>query len=218
MQTYLRMLGFIRPYLGHVIGSVVLMIFFSFVSTTSLWMISPFLGTLFEVETPMGTAFGPEPSAPVEDATTVDDATVDGDATAVEQIQGRMDALKEWRDEIKAKLDTYLLQGTREEALLRIVIVFFVLFLLKNITGYFQQILMAYVSERLIQTLRNELYMQFTRLPLGFFHRHRAGELISRATNDVLVANRCVNVSFTNLVRDPILLVMYASHCSSAGS
>ena len=43
---------------------------------------------------------------------------------------------------------------------------------------------------------------------LGFYHRYRAGELISRATNDVLVAQKCVGVSFTTLVRDPLYIIM----------
>jgi subfamily B ATP-binding cassette protein MsbA len=81
--------------------------------------------------------------------------------------------------------------------------------LLKNVAGYPQAVFTDYVQLSLIRDLRNRLYERFTELPLAFYHRHRAGELISRATNDVLVVNRSVNVSFTNTARDPLLVVVY---------
>ena len=76
------------------------------------------------------------------------------------------------------------------------------LILLKNITCYIQEVLMVYVGQAVIRDLRNELYLKMTAMPMSFFHRHKAGELISRATNDVQIANKTINVSFTNLVRD----------------
>ena len=36
-----------------------------------------------------------------------------------------------------------------------------------------------------------------------------AGELISRATNDVLIAQQCVSMSFTRLINDPIQILLY---------
>jgi len=93
--------------------------------------------------------------------------------------------------------------------LLRICLVFFFMVLGKNVTGYFQEILMVYVSHSVIRDLRDKLFLQLTSLPLSFYHHHKAGELISRATNDVLVAEKCVNVSFTKLVRDPMFILSY---------
>jgi len=89
------------------------------------------------------------------------------------------------------------------------VVVFFFVWLAKNLAAYGQAVLMNYVGLRIVRDLRDELFAKFMSLPLAFFHRFRAGELISRASNDVQIANKCVNVSFTNLVRDPIFIVMY---------
>ncbi len=68
---------------------------------------------------------------------------------------------------------------------------------------------MVYVGENIIRDLRNALYLKFTTLPLSFYHKNKAGELISRATNDVLMAQKCVGVSFTTLLRDPIQIIMF---------
>ena len=78
-------------------------------------------------------------------------------------------------------VQTSLLQGTKQEALLRICITAFVLLLLKNITGYIQEMLMVWLSERVVRDLRNRLFAKLTAMPLSFYHRHKAGELISRA-------------------------------------
>ena len=102
-----------------------------------------------------------------------------------------------------------MLRGTKQEALLRICLVFFIAALIKNIACYVQEVLMVYVGQAVIRDLRAQLYFKLTHMPLGFYHQHKAGELISRATNDVMVAQQCVGLSFTKLVKDPIFLVMY---------
>jgi subfamily B ATP-binding cassette protein MsbA len=220
MGTYLRILRYIRPYVVHVVLAVVTMVVFSVLSTTSIWMISPFLGTLFANEQggsplsaldPTGLSATQAPPAVTPAGSANDPQVKDAAARTerVDQLRSRMSGLERWRNQIKAKVDGYLLRGSKQDALKRIVLVFFFLFLGKNITGYLQSVLMVYVGERVIKDLRDALFQQLTSLPLGFFHRHRAGELISRATNDVQIANKCVNVSFTNLVRDPIFIVMY---------
>jgi len=99
--------------------------------------------------------------------------------------------------------------GSKTASLRRIVIVFFLLFLFKNIFGYAQAFTMAYIERRVMKDIRDDLFSHFQRLPLSYFHKRRAGQLISRVTNDVEVANKGINVSFTNLSRDPILIMMY---------
>ena len=102
-----------------------------------------------------------------------------------------------------------MLKGTKQEALLRICLVFFIAALIKNVACYLQEVLMVYVGQAVIRDLRNRLYLKLTAMPLGFYHQHKAGELISRATNDVMIAQQCVGLSFTKLVKDPIFLIMY---------
>ncbi len=199
MHVYLRILRWIRPYLPQVVASVVLTIIFSLLSSTSIVIFEPFLRTLFADDVAVSTMLAADP-APAETTSPL----------SMFEAPAR---IKERLEELKTQADVYLMRGTRAEALWRMVWVIFFLFLAKNVTQYFGAILMTYVGQRVIKDMRDATFDAFTRLPLSFYHRYRAGELISRATNDVLIAQKTVNVSFTNLVRDPLLIVMYLSVC-----
>ncbi len=181
MHTYLRVLRLARPYLPKILLSMVLMVVFSLLSVFGIVLLVPFLEALFSGDGTLGAA------APVLET---------GGTAAL-------------RERLLAGLSSALLQGTRTEALWRIVVVFFAATLIKNTAGYLQMILTDQVQHGFIRDLRNRLFVRFTELPLSFYHYRRTGELISRATNDVQVVNRCLNVSFTNTARDPVLIVAY---------
>ncbi|MFT5232503.1 MAG: subfamily B ATP-binding cassette protein MsbA [Candidatus Krumholzibacteriia bacterium] len=236
MKTYLRMLRMIKPYTVQLVLAVIFMIIFSFMSIFSIGMISPFLKALFN-KTDTGVVMelpGSELSAPITTGS-YDEAGVthEGDHQASadlaervsqESAQGlndedrreRYDSLKDQFtgvDRLKLRFSEWvsvtMLKGTKQEALLRICIAFFLAALIKNIACYIQEILMVYVGQAVIRDLRNQLYLKLTRLPLSYYNQHKAGELISRATNDVMVAQQCVGLSFTKLIKDPVMLIMY---------
>jgi ATP-binding cassette, subfamily B, bacterial MsbA len=203
MNTYLRVLRFVKPYWPQILGSVFFMVIFSLLSGMSIVMMGPFLEALFS----------DEPAAIVQTAEVgtelVGEAAEAGDmADTALQLQESF-SLQGLRDKLMLKLNSYLLRGTKMESLWRIVVVFFVLTLLKNVSGYVQFLFTNYVQYSFIRDLRDRLYARMAYLPLSFYHEHRAGELISRATNDVLVVNRSVNMSFTNISRDPLMIVLY---------
>jgi len=233
MKTYFRMLKMIRPYTVQLVLAVVFMIVFSFMSIFSITMISPFLEALF-LKDDARTAQVVDQKPGATGLIVQDEAGVAHDSLSPrsEELAGRTppgtraetdderraryEELKDTLsglDSLKFKFKDWasrnMLQGTKQEALLRICITFFLLALAKNLSCYIQEVLMVYVGQAVIRDLRNELYLKMTSMPLSFFHKHKAGELISRATNDVMVAQQCVGLSFTKLVKDPIFLIMY---------
>jgi ATP-binding cassette, subfamily B, bacterial MsbA len=202
VQSYLRMIRMIRPYLTQLILSIFFMVLFSVTSIFSITMISPFLRALFDSES----------SSLVAEAPMGLNATglVVGDTEDSPEISNPFSRFERFvKERLLNGVNEYLLQGSDQERLLRICVIIFCLILAKNITGYLQAVLMAYVGLSIIRDLREMIFLKFTSLPLSFFHKHKAGELISRASNDVQIAHNCVNISFTNLVRDPIFIVMY---------
>jgi len=82
-------------------------------------------------------------------------------------------------------------------------------FLLKNLFGYLQAYSLAYVEQGVIKDLRNDLYKHIHRLSLGYFTNERTGNLISRVTNDVTVLQGSVAASFLNLIREPLLILVF---------
>ena len=233
MKIYLRMLRMIKPYTIQLVMAVVFMVVFSFMNIFSITMISPFLEALFLKgggETAVEVTTEPAESALVvhdEAGVPHESHRAESEELALRQSGGppaetdderraRYESLKDsfsGLDSLKFKFKDWasknMLQGTKQEALLRICITFFLLALAKNLSCYIQEILMVYVGQAVIRDLRNELYLKMTSMPMSFFHKHKAGELISRATNDVMVAQQCVGMSFTKLVKDPIFILMY---------
>ncbi len=204
MNSYWRMLKMIRPYAPQAALAVIFITLFSFFSVFSFTMISPFLKAMF---------LDQAPSTEVVEVVGENQGVLENSAQR-ERLENLEEKLS-WANKIKTQTldwtNNNFLNGTRQENLLRICVALFIILFLKNLTGYFQDILMVYVGENVIRDLRNALYLKFTSLPLAFFHQNKSGELISRATNDVLMAQKCVGVSFTTLLRDPIQIIMFLS-------
>src|SRR4029077_15593589 len=59
---------------------------------------------------------------------------------------------------------------------------------------------MASVSQRALEDLRRDLVAHLQRLPLSFFDRRPAGELMSRLTNDIDAINQAVAQNVTALL------------------
>ncbi len=53
--------------------------------------------------------------------------------------------------------------------------------------------MMAKISQDALKTLRQDLFTHLSSLPLSFFDRHPAGELMSRLTNDIDAINQAVS-------------------------
>jgi ATP-binding cassette, subfamily B, multidrug efflux pump len=87
-------------------------------------------------------------------------------------------------------------------ALLMLVTYFFSN-LLQAVSGW----LMAAVSQRALKDMRRDLFAHLQRLPISFFDRNPAGELMSRMTNDIDAINQAVAQNVTSLLASVLSLV-----------
>jgi len=69
--------------------------------------------------------------------------------------------------------------------------------------------LMTDASMRVIRDLRTKIYQNLVQMPLSFFSRHRAGELVSRITYDTGIIRDAIAEGLTDLFYQPIQLFMY---------
>lgn len=90
-----------------------------------------------------------------------------------------------------------------------IVVIFFVLFLCRNIFAYAAQWVMATMRSDLLFTLRNKLYRKIISLPIGYFNRHRRGDIISRAVNDTQEIEFTILNSLRQFMTEPIAVIIY---------
>lgn len=81
------------------------------------------------------------------------------------------------------------------------------LFGVQAIFGFVRSYLLAYAGERIVADLRVQLYTHLIHLPLTFFDNRRTGELTSRLASDVTVIQAATTSSFTELLRQSLILV-----------
>jgi hypothetical protein len=67
--------------------------------------------------------------------------------------------------------------------------------------------IMADISQRALKQLRTDLFGRLQELPLSFFDRHPAGELMSRLTNDIDAINQAVSQNAISLVASVLSMV-----------
>ena len=72
---------------------------------------------------------------------------------------------------------------------------------------YIQLRMMLGISQRALQTLRNQLFEKVQRLPVRFYDTHSHGEMMSRFTNDVDLIGEVLNNTMIQLVAGSMTLV-----------
>ncbi len=80
-------------------------------------------------------------------------------------------------------------------------------YLCNNIFQVWAGRVMASVSQRALQMLRQDLFTHLQRLPMQFFDRNPAGQLMSRLTNDIDAINQAVSQNVTSLIASALSLV-----------
>ena len=80
-------------------------------------------------------------------------------------------------------------------------------YLLNNLFQAISAWLMAGVSQRALKAMRTDLFGHLQTLPLGFFDRNPAGELMSRLTNDIEAINQAVSQNVTSLLASVLSMV-----------
>jgi subfamily B ATP-binding cassette protein MsbA len=190
MNVYARILRYVKPYWPSLSGSIFCILLFTLLSGASLVAVVPFLNTLFQ-------ASSASPAVASSGRTTAPEPL-----PTPTQLGRQLASLRE-------KASQWLLGGDRRQALLRLCGLILLLIFLKNLFDYLQAYLMARVEQGIIKDLRNDLYCHLNALSLGYFHRTRTGQLISRLTNDVALVNGGVSAGFVTLVKNPLLIVAY---------
>jgi len=81
---------------------------------------------------------------------------------------------------VNAIAGPFLRSGAPEIALRNVVIVLLAALLLKNATGYLASIGSVAIQENVVRYLRVRLFKHLQTLPLGYFQRTRAGQIVAR--------------------------------------
>jgi subfamily B ATP-binding cassette protein MsbA len=168
-----------------------------------VWLAGPLLMTLFHVD----SIGGVQPGEVVAQAPLTPEA---GDATG---LRGSLADLSAWitelRETMKAHVHDVVTATSRRDTLLNFCWLIMAVAIFKNLFLYLQGFFMAFVQQSVIRSLRNQLFEKYQRLSLDYFHRRRTGRIMSRVTNDVVVLNESIDLSFNHLVTDSIMALIF---------
>lgn len=191
MKTFLRVLGYIKPYWRHLSASIIFTILFSLLNGASIYMTIPLLRVLFQNESTQ---------------------TAVSSASVTSQIDNTTSILPGWvahlKDSVTEGFKSFIFHGDKLESLTRICILVMLAFMLKNLFGYLQAYFLAFVEQGLVRDIRNAAYKHLHKLPMSYFKNEKTGNLISRITNDVNVVQASVSAVFLNMIREPLNIIV----------
>jgi subfamily B ATP-binding cassette protein MsbA len=98
---------------------------------------------------------------------------------------------------------------TKVERLGRFCVGLLIIFLIKNIFLYCWSFLIVRVEQGVIRDIRDRLFDHYHSLPLEFFHSRRAGELISRITNDITLVRGAIANGLSDLFKNFFLAIIF---------
>ena len=179
MKIYIRLISYIKKYKAFIFLSIFMSVLFSIFSAISIYLTIPLLKTLFMSR------------------------------NATETVTQAPAGISSYYENLQRSFENYLLTSGKESALLKVCILILIAFLLKNLTGFCQSILMQYVEKGVLRDIRYEIFEKINALSLRYFTQEKTGNLISRMTNDINAVQSGISAAFSNLIKDPLLIIIF---------
>jgi subfamily B ATP-binding cassette protein MsbA len=82
--------------------------------------------------------------------------------------------------------------------------------LVKVLFVYAKEYLVSSVAQKVLMTIRNDLFRKLLRLPIAFYDKRQTGEVLARVTNDVTNLDQSINASvwvFQSIIMSFVFLV-----------
>jgi ATP-binding cassette, subfamily B, multidrug efflux pump len=98
-------------------------------------------------------------------------------------------------------------QGIDFDAVGRVLLLVLILYVLAAIFMYLQGRLTTVVVQRTVYTLRQQVEVKLSRLPLRYFDRQPRGEILSRVTNDIDNITQTLQQTMSHLVTSILTIV-----------
>jgi subfamily B ATP-binding cassette protein MsbA len=210
-RLYAELLKGLKPYKRWLALTLAASTAFAVFSGLTIGLMSPLTSALFNrgqagVAAPLAPELAVTPGAPGI-------ATARPDSLRADRRLNPLTRIAEWQpvQRVRAQVRRFLFPPDPMTALARVCLSILVLFFLKGLTGYVEQIAMFRLEQLVIRDLRNRLFAHLASLSLDFFHRRRAGTLISRLTNDVALVKGAVSSGV--FIADRELLLLIANLC-----
>jgi len=178
MKTYLRILGFARPFGWMAPQYLLYTIFYVIFGVLNLVMLIPMLEVIFNEVQPT------RPEYP--------DFSV---------------SLSYFTNLFEYYFQDQIVTHGKPRAIMFVIVVLMASVLLSNLFRYLSQLVLARLRVNLISNLRNTFYEQVMKLDLAYFSESNRGDLLARGTVDLLQVENSVINTLKVLIKDPLMII-----------
>lgn len=179
MNSFWRLLGYLKEFKALAIGNIVFNVLAVLFSIVSLVMIIPFLELLFDKKELMTEA-----------------------PAAMTGLSA--EALKNWFDYYTSQL---ILERGKSAALIFVCLLISVVFFFKNVFRYLAMVFMAPIRSGITYAIRQNLFKRLIHLPLAYFSDEHKGDLMARMTVDVNEVERSILNTIEVMVKEPLTIL-----------
>ncbi len=180
MNHFVNILRYAKPYKRFAIGHIICNIFFALFGTLSFVALKPMLDVIFKKGQ----------NIPV----------------SMPEWSGLTDIGAFTKSYLAYQMHHYT-DGDPGKALIFVVCLILVVFLLKNISGYFANYFLVFLRNGVIRDLRNKVYRKTIELPLSYFSEKRKGDILARVTTDVLDLQYSFLSVLELIIREPLTII-----------
>jgi len=181
MKNFYKLFRYVKPYWVKVIISLSFNAASAIFSVSSIAMIIPFLGILFDNQ----------PIVPVRPEFEFSINTI--------------------RDIFNYEVNEIIIEKGRISAVVFVSIIIVILSFFKNGLHYTGSYILAPVRNGIVKDIRNALFDKILKLHMGFFSDEKKGDVMSKMTTDVNEVEQSVIRSLDFFFREPILIIVYLS-------
>lgn len=179
MKNFYKLFRYVKPYWVKVIISLSFNAASAIFSVSSIAMIIPFLGILFDNQ----------PIVPVRPEFEFSINTI--------------------RDIFNYEVNEIIIEKGRISAVVFVSIIIVILSFFKNGLHYTGSYILAPVRNGIVKDIRNALFDKILKLHMGFFSDEKKGDVMSKMTTDVNEVEQSVIRSLDFFFREPILIIVY---------
>lgn len=179
MNTYFRVLSFLRPFAGLFILAVLFNALFSVLGTLTITLIYPIIEMLFTPD------------------------------AASHSMPGGAAGLEGLKEVFFSAVRNLVMDADRFTTLRNLSVMVISVFVLKNIVKYISANINVRLEEGVVKSMRDKLFDKMVSLSMDYFTRNKTGSLISLITNDVGIVNGSITPTFMTLIRQPVEIALY---------
>ncbi len=99
--------------------------------------------------------------------------------------------------------------GEGEHSVLYYLVQMVVFYALSTALSYILSVLMISLSQKIVAKMRTDVYNNLVKLPVGFFDKHQAGEIVSTVSYDINTVNESLSSDFMQIISS-IITVVYS--------